>query len=486
MNFVLCILLLPAIYLIAQATYDLFFHPLSHFPGPKLWIISRIPYIRSLQRGDFHRVIQDLHKQYGPIVRLNGNELSFIDAQAWQDIYGQYQNRPNFNKNPLWLRPGPNGVHTILSAPDTDHSRMRKLLSYAFSEKALRAQEPLLQSYIDLLIAQLRQKTTLSPSHTAIVDLTQWFNFTTFDITGDLSFGESFHCLEDGTLHPWVAMLFLNLKAVTLAASCRLIPGLEPFLRWLIPRSVMQQRVQHFELARHKVHKRLVAGADPRKLDFMTYVLRHNDAKGMTVPEIESTFAILVIAGSETTATALTGITHYLLQDPASLQALARELRAAFACEVDITIERLAQLDFLNAVVDEGLRLCPPVPFMPPRLVPPEGACVCGYWLPGNTSVSIPHFAAYRSPANFSDPDTFRPDRWGRVRESLVFQPFSYGPRNCVGKNLAYVEMRLVLAKLVWNFDLVPVEEGGEWGDQRTFILWEKRPLRVELRGVER
>ena len=161
--------------------------------------------------------VKDLHNQYGPIVRLAPGELSFL--QGWQEIYGHHQGGPNFPKNPLWMGPGDNGVHSILSANDADHNRYRRLLSHAFSERALIEQEHLIISYINLLINRLRD--CASQEDTAIVDLVKWFNFTTFDIIGDLSLGDSFNCLQKSRLHGWVSILFAQFKAATLIICFR-------------------------------------------------------------------------------------------------------------------------------------------------------------------------------------------------------------------------------------------------------------------------
>ena len=144
--------------------------------------------------------------------------------------------------------------------------------------------------------------------------------------------------------------------------------------------------MQRFDFAHNKVGKRLDVGDDPRRADFMTYVCRYNDEKGMSREEIDATFEILVSASSETTATALTGTLHYLLRHPEQLQKLKDEIRDTFKQNEDITINSTAKLTYLTAVINEGLRLCPPAPTMLPRLVPEGGAQVCGHWLPGGVS----------------------------------------------------------------------------------------------------
>lgn len=101
-------------------------------------------------------------------------------------------------------------------------------------------------------------------------------------------------------------------------------------------------------------------------------------------------------------------------------------------------------------------------------------------------------YGSYHLESNFHRPNEFHPQRWmGDVQfaedERAVFQPFSVGPRNCIGRNLAYAEMRLILAKILFSFDM-ELDEGmtGQWMDQKVYGLWEKKPLWVRLKPVER
>ncbi|KAF2136067.1 uncharacterized protein K452DRAFT_238191 [Aplosporella prunicola CBS 121167] len=471
------------------AVYLLYLHPLSRFPGPKLWVLSRLPNARSLRRGTFIHDLKALHDKYGPIVRYSPNKLSLIGPSAWQDIYGHHGGEKNFSRNPLWYQRAPNGAHTILSADNTTHARIRKLLSHAFSEKALKQQEHLIQVYLDLLVTRLKNKADNRP-----INIKDYFQFTTFDIAGDLEFGESFGCLEKEDYHHWISVMLAHFKRLVLLGSTLMfLPILRPIVRLLIPKRVREQRMQQFEFSRAKVGRRLDVGDDPTRPDFMTYVCRHNDEKGMTRDEIDATFDILVTAGSETTATTMTGILHYLLRYPDKFQKLKDEIRTAFSHPSEIDIKNTTRLPYLTAVINEGLRLCPPAPTMLPRLVPERGAEVCGHWLPGGTSVGVPPWSAFRSASNFASPDSFIPERWinptkGGLalhpHEPSAFMLFSYGPRNCLGKFLAWAEIRLVLSHLVWNFEVVVKGPGYKWEDQLTFIMWEKQPLVVGLTPV--
>ena len=212
----------------------------------------------------------------------------------------------------------------------------------------------------------------------------------------------------------------------------------------------------------------------------------------MTVPEIHANAYVVIIGGSETTATLLSGATYYLLRNPEVMDKLKTEIRSSFKSEKDITFAAVSQLPYLLAVLNETLRIYPPVAAKLPRVVPPEGAIVDGRFVPGGMWVSVCHWAAYHSAHNFRDPDKFVPERWmgdARYEGDKVdaWQPFSFGPRNCIGRNLAYMEMRLILARLIWGFDLELCEESNGWAErQKVFILWDKGPLWVRLKDVER
>jgi len=227
--------------------------------------------------------------------------------------------------------------------------------------------------------------------------------------------------------------------------------------------------------------------------DFMSNVLRHNDKEtGMSKEEIIPTFAILLVAGSETTGTLLSAVTYFLCKYPEVLHKLTDEIRSSFKNEDEITIFSVNSLKYELAVLEEALRNFPPAPNGGPRIVPPEGVIINGTWVPGGTIVVVPWYSAHRQHCNWRDADSFVPERWlGDVRykgdNRGAFAPFSMGPRNCIGLNLAYAEMRLILARLLWNFDLELDERSRRWiYEMKMFLLWEKQPLYVKLTPVVR
>lgn len=167
---------------------------------------------------------------------------------------------------------------------------------------------------------------------------------------------------------------------------------------------------------------------------------------GLTIGEHHSIASLFMVAGTETTATALSGVTYYLLQNPQYLAKLTQEIRNSHASFEDITLDSLQHLKYLMAVLQEVLRMYPPVPSTLPRLVPKGGCEINGELLPQGTVVGIHQLSTYRSRAHFKDPYSFHPERWlgdpmYRDDHLDAMKPFSIGPRNCLGKNLAWHEV---------------------------------------------
>lgn len=218
--------------------------------------------------------------------------------------------------------------------------------------------------------------------------------------------------------------------------------------------------------------------------------MKHNDERGMTPAEIKQTSGTLIIAGSETSATLLSGAVYYLAKNPEWLAKVHQELHNTFTNESQISFASLSQLKIINAVIQETFRMYPPVPTSLPRVVPEKGATICGTYFPPDTRIGIAQYPAYRSSRNFKNPDAYKPERFLADEEyeddkRSVIQPFSVGPRNCIGQNLAMAEIRTILARLVWHFDFMLEDNMSSWEDQKVFILWEKPSLMVRLTARE-
>ena len=379
-------------YWVGLGIYNVFFHALARFPGPKLWTAYRLPFVISMINGNLTHQTKHFHEKYGSIVRTAPDELSFTNDAAWRDIHAYRAGHQNFPKSQLWntipnlgKRGPPKKSDHILNANDADHSRIRKLFSHSFSEKAVTEQEPLVQSYVDLLIAQLRKQVELNKG--SAINISTWYSFTTFDIIGDLGFGEPFDCLKEAKYHAWVGMLVGQFKAATVGLAMQYYPLGRWFMQNLIPQKIIDDVVKHAQFTDEKVRHRLSLEVD--RPDFLSGVLRHNDEKGMTVEEIVETSNIMLVAGSETTALTLSGITSYLVKNSDVMTKLVEEVRHTFKTDSDIKPGQVSKLPYLNAVIQEGFRLCPPIPDGFRREVPLGGDTICGEWIPEGVSICL-------------------------------------------------------------------------------------------------
>lgn len=337
----------------------LYLSPLAKIPGPKLYALTDWFYLYYLLRGEWPAKLKTLHDKYGPTLRYSPDEISSIEPETWKTVYGhKTRSDRNFEKDPLFLSPPPNGVNSVLRADNNDHRRMRRVLAHAFSEKALRGQEDIINTYVDLFIARLAEKAA-GEEH---IDIMRWFNLTTFDLIGDLAFGKPFGCLESGIYNPWVNMLFDTARFGTMGQAFRRYPLLGSLKSWVVPAKLGRNFVEHGQLSERTAMERIERGNVGRD-DFMDYILRHNDEKGLSRAEIASNASLLIIAGSETTATLLSGTTFHLLTNRDKYNKLVGEIREKFSSEEEINMSSVNDLPYLLAVLQEGFRMCMLVPW---------------------------------------------------------------------------------------------------------------------------
>ena len=200
--------------MVLHAKFD---DPLAKFPGTRLAGLSNIPYSWSFLRGRQPYDIHALHEKFGPIVRIAPNELSFSSAQSWQDIYGTRPGHDLCIKSAFYQAGDfASQASSVVTEQDpAKHKEMRKYFSNSFSEKALKKQEYLVNDIIDRFIRSIG-------SQQGVIDMTVWFNLLTFDIIGELSFGESFRGVDTGKVHPWVADMLSFVRQHSLGdALCR-------------------------------------------------------------------------------------------------------------------------------------------------------------------------------------------------------------------------------------------------------------------------
>ncbi|KAL3298791.1 isotrichodermin C-15 hydroxylase (cytochrome P-450 monooxygenase CYP65A1) [Colletotrichum asianum] len=307
-----------------------------------------------------------------------------------------------------------------------------------------------------------------------------------YQTTGDLTFGESFDAVGQGKTNVWVSIIIDGGYFNMLSSLRRRLPLMNLVLPFMLPKDSAAKYAMHNRLTGEKLDKRLEMGDSAHRDDFFSYILRKGGNE-VSRAELVNQSSTLIVGGSETTATCLLALAYYLLKDRARLEKLNEEVRAAFGSVGEITGESASRLPYLNAVIEESLRIFSPASFGLPRTCP--GAVIDGQMIPEGVTVSVDQWATSHSPRYWKDPYSFIPERWldesyGDNKEAS--QPFSKGPRACLGSNLAYLEMKIIVAKMVFLYDWELVsKEVDLMAQARLFLMWKKPALMVRFHRRE-
>ncbi|KAK1756336.1 cytochrome P450 [Echria macrotheca] len=495
-------LVAAAVFLVLWLSFQIvqrrYFHPLRSIPGPWLNSISELPAAFALVTGNQHVYYRSLHEKYGPVVRVSPNELSFVSVEAREEIYGLRKGGLNMEKSPIFLGAvgSVNGQTGVSLALNKDHARQRRALGYLFTNSALVHHEELVQMHINKFLDRLVEMAARDEA----VDVGDWYTYLAFDTMGELCFAEPFGCLDQARATEWSTSVINVFVAATWTQAIRRISGVgtwfESLLTYLfVPKSAADWRKIHLANSREKTLRRL---ADPERrdhVDFIYHILNSESSKQLSQTEIVLNMALFISAGTDTTATALTGWTYYVCTHPDVYTTLTSEIRSAFSGVEEIKWDKVLTLKYLEATLLEALRLFPPSPASQQRIVPPGGATIDGQFVPAGTTVAVSPWSSTHSELNFHEPDSFKPERWIEDQGDKLGAsvPFGNGPRVCIGRNLALMEMRLIAAHLLWRFDLDldtdrHLGENMVWGldgrmrRMKVFHSMTKPPLWVRMR----
>jgi len=349
------------------------------------------------------------------VVRTAPDELSFTDPAAWRDIYGfrtgAHGKTPEF---PKWLRlykTHPDRPDTIITAGPEKHALLRRSLAHGFSERSMREQEGIIGGYVDRLVGRLRAAAATGVA----VNMVNWYTYTTFDVIGDLALSSPFGCLENSDFHPWVAAIGRSSADSLVLLTAKLLGG--AWLSGLMTKYGMKDLKNHADYITHTLLRRkdlgversdFIEGLLKREKDHVGFIVQYlfwkwQDSKylrtqlimlvvlsqELTFAEVKATASTLVVAGSETTATVLSGVTYLLLRNPTALRKVLEEVRGTFQSEEEITLTSVNSLPYMLACLNEALRMYPPVASGLPRVVPDGGATVAGAFIPADVGYKL-------------------------------------------------------------------------------------------------
>uniref|UniRef100_A0A0W0EVS4 Cytochrome p450 n=1 Tax=Moniliophthora roreri TaxID=221103 RepID=A0A0W0EVS4_MONRR len=359
-----------------------------------------------------------LHEQYGDVVRIGPNELSFLSPDALGPIMGQH----GLPKGQFWDGRFPENqkVRPVTALQDLEQHRQRRgPWNKAFSSAALKEYEVLVSKRTALLGDKLAAESESGKP----VEFGQWIGWYTYDLMTDFVFSGGSEMLRQGDVEGLIADIRSGLPNALFMSH---VPWLGRLL-YRIPKGFYSAQLKFRQNSFARAMKRKEMGGE--KKDLYYYLLDEaNDKKVHSGPEVIADASAAVLGGSDTTSNTVTLIVFYLLTRPNALQRIKEE-------------------------VDSG------------RMVGES-------YVPPGTNVTIPFYSLQRDPRHFSPiPDEWISERWldeaqriqlepklfsgaGYKHDMKCFVAFSAGPANCVGKGLAMMEMRAAICMLLKRFDM--------------------------------
>ncbi|KAK4223596.1 putative cytochrome P450 pisatin demethylase-like protein [Podospora fimiseda] len=482
-------------YYISWVVYARWFHPYSKYPGPFLASISRLWIAKEVAQARGDRVVKALHDKYGPIIRIAPDEVHILDPTAIKTLYGA---GTAFTKTDFytafhahWARYPEHFVAT----DETMHSQRRRLVNHIYSMTNISRFEPGIDTCTSLILNHFH---TLSKSSSPTTDLSIWFRWYAFDVVGELFFSHHFGFLaEKKDYKGWIESTDLLIPFMAIASVIQ--PWLRPFLMFagILKPSILrgakmigtiEKVCQECIDTRVKEMEEL---PEERKEDllgqFFGVMESYGDEGWFGGLEIKGEIYTALMAGSDTTAIALTSILYHLLKKPETYRKLKKEIddatKAGELSKPFIRYQEASKLRYLDAVVKEGMRIHASVALSLPRHVPEGGAEVAGEWFLGGYRVGVNPQLIQRDRSVYGDDaDEFRPERWlegDAANMDRHILTWGDGAHLCLGKNIALMEIYKLVPELIRSFDMELVNSDKDW---TVTNLWFNKPSDVNVR----
>ncbi|KAL4937743.1 cytochrome P450 [Aspergillus oleicola] len=224
-------------------------------------------------------------------------------------------------------------------------------------------------------------------------------------------------------------------------------------------------------------------------VDFVHHMMTDQRDGKINSDTIKRNTFIVILSAIETIPDYICSVLLHTLETPRYFARLKEEICSAFRAPGDISATKVQHLRLLNACMNESLRLAPPFVGTLPRQVPICGVSICGQFVPGGTTVGIHNWSITHSRRFWRDPELFRPERWlgdEEYKDDLreAFHPFGFGPRTCVARNLVIIEASLILARILFEFDIQLDPRSRDWPRRKGHLVPNKGPLFVNISPI--
>lgn len=494
-------LLIPLLF-VTRLLYKRYASPLREYPGPFLASCSRLWKVISTASERTHLDHIELHRKYGPIVRIAPDELSFSSPAVARNVLSAGK---RFYKTDFYsVFPPPENPDIFTEIREDVHALKKKVANVPYSMAAMKQLSPFIDETIDFLVSRLDQfcpDTAIPgfqqaglPGRNPIVNLGDWLHYFAFDVLGEVAFSRSFGFLAAGVDKEDA------IKTIDNSQKYNGIVGQIPEIDCLLRRNPLWKLIPAFDpgnalitrIAKEEVQKRRPfdkerdgkgASGDGRE-DLLSSLIRGHlkDPEKFHEGDIFAVSHGAIFAGSDSTASTMQSFFWHALSAPKVYAKLIDEIETAvrdgtIPSQGNIQWTEAQNLHYFQACLKESMRLRPAVGVNISRYVPPEGIEVEGRHLPGGTRLALNGWVLHRDKATFGeDADYYRPERWledpenAKVMERYMFQ-FGGGSHVCIGRNLALLEINKVIPRLLRDFEFELAYPGRELKAKATFFV---------------
>ncbi|KAL8724299.1 MAG: hypothetical protein Q9166_008030, partial [cf. Caloplaca sp. 2 TL-2023] len=402
---------------IAQTLND--YAHLKDFRGPWLASFSKLWMMRHTYRGDIHVAVADACEKYGPLVRIGPNDLVTNDADLLR--------RMSAIRSPYTKSEWYSGTqfdrsmnHVFSERDEARHRDLRNRMAPGYSGTENPYLEESVDDRLEDLTSLIRAKYTSTDRVMKRVDFARLAQYLTLDIITDMAFGEPAGFLsEDGDQFEYLDTMSQALPAFGWVSCLTWLNRLlrNPIVsRLVMPTQEDKKGVGHLMgIAKQMVARRFGSGKEVKE-DMLGSYIRH----GLSQREAETEAVLNIMAGSDTTVTALRSIVLFIISNPPVYKKLQAEIDTAahkyLLTGHFVRDSEARDLPYMQACIKEGLRVFPPTVGLMQKTTPEEGDSFNGRRIPGGTKIGYCAWGLHRSKEIFGeDAETFRPERWLNV-----------------------------------------------------------------------
>ncbi|RFU81362.1 hypothetical protein TARUN_845 [Trichoderma arundinaceum] len=446
--------------------------------------------------GRFEHENIELHRKYGPVVRLAPNMYSIDLPEAVNAVYGIGSKLPKSEWYDGWKLPSPDAWTMF---PDKDikrHAQTRRVFQGLYSMSSLISYEKYVDECADVLLNRL----CICSKSREPIDMGHWFQCYAFDVIGNITFSKPFGFLDRG--EDVSGLLQALDKVIAYSTLIGIFSSLHPYVfavtnffgiggaagRTYLARYV-KERIRQRKAEKYTMEEKLTAHVDGSPEDFLEKIMIKNKDAPSKVTDYHVFMMSMsnIVAGSDTTAISLSAILYYLLKYPTVMEKLREEVDQSTTSGgftgAHLSFKASLEMPYWQAVMKEALRLHPATGLPLWRTVTEGGLELNGQFFPEGTTIGLNTWTAHYNETVFGkDAAVFRPERWLEAEKeegdrigqmNAYYLPFGLGSRTCIGRHISYLEMSKLIPLLVRNFDFELQLSEKEW---QTTNYWFVKP----------